>query len=327
MRNRYFARQGRKDAMRLRVPSIIGAVFGTLALASTALAVDPALNVGSASGAPGTTVQIPISIVRNSNSVTATSNLLSYDNTKFTPGTCVAQAPFSDSGASGGNDTGAGTLNGRICSNVATPDDCTVDADCTMGNLCNVNSVVSLSLADSNPMDNLPDAFVADGTFVLCPFTIAPGTAPGAYTLTNTASWSDAAGTESPATGTNGTITVLLDTDGDTIPDSTDNCDYTANVSQTDTGGIGTGSAPDGIGNACQCGDVNGDGRVLSSDSTIILRSLLTPPTATQAQPQLCNVGGSTACNSADSTIILRALLTPPTATVTQNCAPALPPP
>jgi len=307
-------------------------VFALLAATSPAFAgggPNPEINVGSASGAPGTTVQIPISVVRNGNPITAVASLIGYDNTKFTPGDCVAQPPFSLPGAMGGNETLSSTDNGRICSNVDPPDDCTQNSDCTMGNLCNVSSVVSLSLADSNPADMAPDIFVADGIFVLCPFTITAGTAPGDYPLTNTAQWADASSMEGIATDGDGTITVLLDTDADTIPDATDNCPYASNVDQLNRGGIGTsvGANQDGIGDACQCGDVNGDGRVLSSDSTIILRSLLTPPTATQAQPQFCDVGGTTGCFTADSTIILRALLTPPTATVMQKCAPSLPPP
>ena len=85
------------------------------------------------------------------------------------------------------------------------------------------------------------------------------------------------------------------------------------------------GSAPDGIGDACQCGDVSGNGVVTSADSTIILRSQLVPPTATMNRPQLCDVGGSAACTSADSVIVLRAQLNPPTATVQQQCGPANP--
>ncbi len=116
------------------------------------------------------------------------------------------------------------------------------------------------------------------------------------------------------------------DADGDSICDEDDNCPYASNPDQADRGGIGTNSPADGIGDACQCGDVNGDGRVLTGDSTIILRSLLNPPTATRAKPELCDVGGSAGCFTADATIILRRLLNPPTATIFQNCPPALPP-
>jgi hypothetical protein len=129
------------------------------------------------------------------------------------------------------------------------------------------------------------------------------------------------------------------DSDGDTIPFAasappctggvvagcSDNCPYTSNTDQLDRGGVGTGLLGDSIGDACQCGDVNGDGRVTTSDSLAIRRSLLIPPTATLLQPALCDVGGSAGCGLSDSVLIRRALLAPPTATVSQQCAPAMP--
>jgi hypothetical protein len=121
-------------------------------------------------------------------------------------------------------------------------------------------------------------------------------------------------------------VSAVIDTDADGVDDATDNCPFSANADQADTGGVGNGSAPDGIGNACQCGDVSGDGFVTIADATIIRRSLLLPPTATQARPQLCDVGPAVSgCSVADATIIRRALLTPPTATIAQVCAPARP--
>jgi hypothetical protein len=50
------------------------------------------------------------------------------------------------------------------------------------------------------------------------------------------------------------------DSDGDGIADSQDRCPFFANASvQTDTD-------EDGVGDACQCGDANGDGHVDVSD-------------------------------------------------------------
>ena len=115
------------------------------------------------------------------------------------------------------------------------------------------------------------------------------------------------------------------DTDGDGVGDACDDCPFTANPDQSDVGGAGTGSAPDGIGDACQCGDVNGDGRVTLADAVIVQRSLLSPPTASLASPELCDVGGSAGCTLADAVVIRRALLAPPTATIQQACAPAKP--
>jgi hypothetical protein len=120
-------------------------------------------------------------------------------------------------------------------------------------------------------------------------------------------------------------VSGFSDGDGDGAPDAIDNCPSFANANQADVGGIGAASGPDGIGDACQCGDVNGNGRVTTADATIVTRSLLVPPTATLTRPDLCNVGGSAGCTTADAVIVARALLVPPTATVQQVCAPALP--
>jgi hypothetical protein len=116
------------------------------------------------------------------------------------------------------------------------------------------------------------------------------------------------------------------DGDGDGLPDGSDNCPNMANPGQQDVGGIGAGSPPDGIGDACQCGDVNGDGRVTAVDSVVITRSLLIPPTATITRQDLCDVGAGGSnpatldCSLADAVVIRRAQLIPPTATVLQTC-------
>ncbi len=117
-----------------------------------------------------------------------------------------------------------------------------------------------------------------------------------------------------------------FDTDGDGIQDAVDNCPFVSNPGQQDTGGVGAGSLPDGIGDACQCGDVNGDGKVTLIDSVIITRSLLVPPTATLANPTRCDANGDGKCNLADATIVRRAQLLPPTASVSQACVAATAP-
>jgi hypothetical protein len=103
-----------------------------------------------------------------------------------------------------------------------------------------------------------------------------------------------------------------------------DNCPFEPNPGQQDSGGLNS-SLPDGIGNACQCGDVSGDGRVNLIDATILARSLLPQPTATVARPELCDVWPGPECNLIDATVLQRALLNPPTATIQQRCAPAQP--
>lgn len=114
-----------------------------------------------------------------------------------------------------------------------------------------------------------------------------------------------------------------VDTDGDGRGDGCDTCPYALDPAQIDRGGKGTGSPPDGIGDVCQCGDVNGDGRVTVVDATVATRALLNPPTASMAHPELCDVGGSLACTTADAVILRRAQLSPPTASLVQQCLPA----
>jgi len=116
-----------------------------------------------------------------------------------------------------------------------------------------------------------------------------------------------------------------LDHDLDGVANASDDCPTVANPDQADAGGVGPTSGPDGIGDACQCGDVNGDGRVTLSDAALIQRSQLVPPTALLGRPELCDVGGSRGCSIADSVILRRALLIPPAASIAPACAPPLP--
>jgi len=120
---------------------------------------------------------------------------------------------------------------------------------------------------------------------------------------------------------TPGAVCAPPDADGDGVPDASDVCPATPDPGQEDRGGVGAASPPDGVGDACQCGDVNGDGRVTLADSALVLRSRLVPPTATLARPDLCDVGGSTGCSAQDAVTIRRALLAPPTAAIAGACA------
>ena len=70
-------------------------------------------------------------------------------------------------------------------------------------------------------------------------------------------------------------ITSVSDFDGDGVPDGSDNCPFEANANQADGGGAGAGSPPDGIGDACQCGDVNGDHRVTLTDAVGLVLAVL----------------------------------------------------
>ncbi|MCQ6473499.1 dockerin type I domain-containing protein, partial [Vibrio parahaemolyticus] len=56
----------------------------------------------------------------------------------------------------------------------------------------------------------------------------------------------------------------------------------------------------DGIGDACQCGDVSGDGRVDGSDVKLLTEFLKPKSKKKLKQPQLCDVASSTKCDKSD---------------------------
>lgn len=93
-----------------------------------------------------------------------------------------------------------------------------------------------------------------------------------------------------------------------------DNCPLHENPDQRD-------GDSDGLGDACQCGDVDGSGAVGLADAVVLLRSLAVPPLAAMARPDLCDVGGSAGCSAADAAILLRSLLVPARATRSRRCA------
>ncbi|MGH7290464.1 MAG: 6-bladed beta-propeller, partial [Myxococcota bacterium] len=101
------------------------------------------------------------------------------------------------------------------------------------------------------------------------------------------------------------TCASLLDDDADGLRDSLDDCPFAANVDQADTGGVGS-ATPDGVGNACQCGDVNNDNRVTSADLGAIRAELATP--GTLASTARCSVAGGTECDVADVVVLERVL-------------------
>ncbi|MAE94772.1 MAG: hypothetical protein CL910_08945 [Deltaproteobacteria bacterium] len=120
------------------------------------------------------------------------------------------------------------------------------------------------------------------------------------------------------------------DADGDGVADAVDNCAFTINPSQADTGGVGLGSAPDGIGDACQCGDVNDDGFVTGLDGTLATRASLNLPPfsggpSDLAAPQKCDVSGDSVCSGLDGTFMKRASLGLPPS-LQQSCDAAVAP-
>ena len=106
-----------------------------------------------------------------------------------------------------------------------------------------------------------------------------------------------------------------------------DNCAFVADPSQSDPGGLGIGSAPDGIGTVCQCGDLNWSGFVDDVDVDD-LRANLADPNGAPLMPgwgDRCQlISGSTTCGLVEITVLMRNLNVPPLPpTIGQVCASA----
>ena len=99
----------------------------------------------------------------------------------------------------------------------------------------------------------------------------------------------------------------LGDADGDGICGGIDNCPFAANAGQQDNGGVDS-TTPDGVGNACQCGDVSQDGIVDAGD-IVAYRTYLSGNTSDPAVLAKCKVGaGSPGCSIVDAAVLARAL-------------------
>ena len=110
-----------------------------------------------------------------------------------------------------------------------------------------------------------------------------------------------------------------LDSDEDGIADSADNCPTTSNPGQQDSGGLST-TTPDGVGDACQCGDASNNGIVDNTDAILIKRYVLgLPPGITVDK---CNVNAGSTCDNTDAILIQRAVLGLPPG-ISQSCAAA----
>ncbi len=120
-----------------------------------------------------------------------------------------------------------------------------------------------------------------------------------------------------------------LDVDADAIAAYRDNCPFSYNPAQTDGGGILTASA-DGIGDACQCADVDDNGVVDDLDIEAYREALADPIALglTPAGVAKCSVIDSSGpCEVLDVAVIVRALEpTPLLPGIDQVCTAASPP-
>lgn len=137
-----------------------------------------------------------------------------------------------------------------------------------------------------------------------------------------------------PASAPIGLVLILLaapaalaqDLDADGVPDASDNCVYTANPLQEDTGGL-QGSTPDGIGDACQCGDLNADGRLDLLDAALYQRALAGVAPASLDEDKCSVIGSRLDCEPNDRQAMREALVGIPSG-IAQVCqaATAVPP-
>lgn len=117
----------------------------------------------------------------------------------------------------------------------------------------------------------------------------------------------------------------VVDTDRDGIANQFDNCPFVANANQADNGGLGFGTTADGIGNACQCGDVTGEGQVNDTDASFIKRFALGLAAPLFVVPNHCDVTGDGKCNGTDATLVRHAAAGRVNPLFGQNCRNALP--
>lgn len=91
------------------------------------------------------------------------------------------------------------------------------------------------------------------------------------------------------------------DLDGDGVPNRVDNCVVVANADQSDRD-------EDGFGDACQCGDLDGDGRLRTTDARLIQRCVVQPAALPCAGfPGTCDADGDRRCTTSDARLVQRA--------------------
>jgi hypothetical protein len=113
------------------------------------------------------------------------------------------------------------------------------------------------------------------------------------------------------------------DNDSDTIGAETDNCPHAPNPGQADGGGVMT-TDPDGVGDACQCGEGNGDGPVYPEDVRALQEVLAGLP-GDPGAPDRCSVAGTVECDILDVVIVGQVTASPPGNSFSQACPAANP--
>ncbi len=96
------------------------------------------------------------------------------------------------------------------------------------------------------------------------------------------------------------------DSDGDGVANAADRCPFRADASQADAGGYEV-FTPDGIGNACQCGDTDGNNAVFPAQEAVRVRNTLAGIAPGVVDPAKCSViGGANDCDLRDAVVLRR---------------------
>jgi hypothetical protein len=118
------------------------------------------------------------------------------------------------------------------------------------------------------------------------------------------------------------------DLDGDGIPTSDDNCPFLVNTDQTDRGGFKS-TLRNQIGDACECGEVSGDGQIQgtagSTDDVAEMQKILAGLAATPETEDRCSISGDPGCDILDVFILDQAIDTSDLNLLRRTCPTASP--
>ncbi|HVN83674.1 MAG TPA: hypothetical protein VMW17_02395 [Candidatus Binatia bacterium] len=243
--------------MRTRMFQGLAAATGLLLLSAAAQATVQ-VNVGSASGAAGTQVNIDVSLVGGGAEVAATSNDIIFDGSVVSLTTTCASGTNKGNVCTTDDDCPGSTTTGRCNSNSAckiNPDIGAATPDCiddpTSGPCKSLNKAVATCPGpQSDPCPDGDDGktrfrgiilatnnttTIPDGVLYTCTFTIAAGATAGADLTNVGASSSDPSGGKLDSTGANGRIDVTVDTPTPTVTDTPVAPTATSTVPPTDT--------------------------------------------------------------------------------------------
>jgi hypothetical protein len=107
--------------------------------------------------------------------------------------------------------------------------------------------------------------------------------------------------------------TIPEDFDEDLRRDEDDNCVYTSNVAQLDQGGLKT-SASDDIGDACQCGEGEGTGQIMTTGADLTnMLDYLRGGAPAGFDVARCSVANPSTCTIHDAAVLANALVSPTT--------------